>query len=80
MFKKNLGTLDRTLRVTLGVALITYGIFSMGTMGYILAVIGALPLVTGLVGNCPVYSIFKFNTFKTPHFAKSCTWDEGMKS
>ena len=62
MFKKNLGTLDRTLRVTLGVALITYGIFSMGTMGYILAVIGVLPLVTGLVGNCPVYSIFKFST------------------
>jgi len=62
MFAKNLGTLDRTLRVILGVVLISYGLFTMGTLGIVLAVVGLVPLATGLMGSCPLYTVCKINT------------------
>ena len=76
MFTKNLGTLDRTLRVILGAALISYGIFSMGTLGVVLAVVGLVPLATGLIGNCPLYTVCKLNTIE----GKPCFWKEGLKN
>jgi len=75
MFTKNLGTLDRTVRGILGVALISYGIFSMGTLGVVLAVVGLVPLATGLMGGCPLYTVFKLNTIE----GKPCFWKEGLK-
>jgi hypothetical protein len=70
IFTKNLGTLDRTLRGILGVALISYGIFTMGTLGVVLAVVGLVPLATGLMGSCPLYNVFKLNTIE----GKPCFW------
>jgi hypothetical protein len=78
MFTKNLGTLDRTFRVVAGIALIAYGVYSMGTLGIILAVVGLVPLATGLLGNCPLYSVCNINT--NSHVKSSCTWDGGLKS
>jgi uncharacterized membrane protein len=75
IFTKNLGTPDRTLRVILGVALISYGIFAMGTWGVILAVVGLVPLATGVMGSCPLYTVFKLNTIE----GKPCFWKEGLK-
>ncbi len=75
MLTKNLGTLDRTLRVILGVGLITYGVFTMETLGIVLAAIGLVPLLTGLVGNCPLYTVCKINTIS----GKSCFWAGDMK-
>lgn len=75
MFTKNLGTLDRTLRVIFGVALISYGVFTMGTLGVVLAVVGLVPLATGLIGNCPLYTVCKLNTIE----GKPCFWKEGLK-
>ena len=60
--KKNIGKIDRNLRVVLGCALIAGGVMVPGTTGLIMATIGLVPLVTGLVGNCPVYSIFRIDT------------------
>lgn len=70
IFTKNLGTLDRTLRGILGVALISYGVFAMGTLGVVLAVVGLVPLATGLMGSCPLYTVFKINTVE----GKPCFW------
>jgi len=70
IFTKNLGTLDRTLRGILGVALISYGVFAMGTLGMVLAVVGLVPLATGLMGSCPLYRVFKINTVE----GKPCFW------
>ncbi len=67
MCRKNLGTLDRTFRITLGVVLISYGIFSMGTLGIVLGVVGLVPLATGLMGSCPLYTVFKINSCNLPH-------------
>jgi hypothetical protein len=35
-----------------------------GGLGLALMVIGLIPLLTGLVGWCPLYALFKFGTAK----------------
>jgi Inner membrane protein YgaP-like, transmembrane domain len=59
----NEGTLDRGLRVLVGLALIAFplGIFGMDR-AYVWGWIGLVPLVTGLVGWCPAYTLFGFKT------------------
>lgn len=56
---KNEGTIDRTLRVIAGAALVSLVFVGPETpWGWI----GIVPLVTGLVGNCPVYSLLGIRT------------------
>ena len=60
--KINEGKIDRTLRVVVGVALIGAAIAGViPAWGYI----GAIPLITGAVGFCPLYPIFGINTCGT---------------
>jgi len=59
--KKNLGGIDKTLRIIVGIVLIVLAI--TGTLGA-WAWIGVIPLATGLIGNCPLYSILGINTCK----------------
>jgi len=57
--KCNTGTVDRTLRIIFGLAFIVLAASgTVGTWGYI----GVIPLLTGLVGFCPAYTIFGMNT------------------
>jgi hypothetical protein len=56
---RNEGTLDRTLRVVLGLVLI--GLAATGTIGP-WGWIGIVPLFTGTVGWCPLYSALGINT------------------
>lgn len=66
MFSQNVGGIDRILRIVLGLALIIGGFFLMtGTAGVIVGVIGFIPLLTGLIGWCPLYLPLKFNTHKS---------------
>ena len=58
----NAGKYDRLARVTLGALLLAYGLVVMGTLGIVLAIIGLVPLLTGLAGWCPLYAVLKFNT------------------
>ncbi|MBT8442485.1 MAG: DUF2892 domain-containing protein [Gammaproteobacteria bacterium] len=59
MFKKNEGTIDRILRIILGLGLLSIVFVGPQTpWGWI----GLVPLVTGIAGSCPVYSIFRLNT------------------
>ncbi|NHZ70121.1 MAG: DUF2892 domain-containing protein [Proteobacteria bacterium] len=61
--KGNEASWDRIARVVLGVALIIGGIAAVGgTGGYVMAVVGLIPLVTGLVGWCPIYAILRTGT------------------
>lgn len=54
---------DRIARVGLGVVLLVVGFGVLGgTGGTILGVVGLIPLVTGLVGYCPLYRVFHFRT------------------
>ena len=56
---KNVGGIDRTLRILSGLALIAGAATNtIGMWGYL----GVVPLLTGLIGWCPPYAIFGFNT------------------
>lgn len=59
MFKKNEGGLDRVLRVVVGLGLLAIVFVGPKTpLGYI----GIVPLLTGLLGTCPLYSLLGVNT------------------
>jgi uncharacterized membrane protein len=66
--KHNINKTERIIRVVVGSALIIGGIVVSGTAGIVMAGIGLIPIATGLIGNCPVYSIFNINTCKTQRF------------
>ncbi len=55
---------ERALRVLLGVTLLIlgWGGFVTGTLGLIFKIGGFVPLLTGAVGVCPLYSLFHFST------------------
>jgi len=55
---------DRIVRIVLGVALLYLGWAGVVTGGWgtFLKVIGFVPLLTGLIGFCPIYAIFKVRT------------------
>jgi len=64
MFKKNVGTLDRGLRIFVGLALLL-GFFLNADAAYRwLYLLGLVPLITGLVGTCPPYALLGINTCK----------------
>ncbi len=56
---KNEGTVDRVLRVVLGLILLSLVFVGPQTMW---GLIGIVPLVTGLVGICPLYSVLGVST------------------
>jgi hypothetical protein len=56
---KNVGTIDRALRLAGGLLLITLTLAgAIGAWGYI----GIVPLLTGLFTYCPVYSLLGIRT------------------
>lgn len=55
---KNVGRIDKTLRIVIGALLIIGALMGYGAWMWI----GVVPLVTGLMGNCPLYSVFGFST------------------
>jgi hypothetical protein len=62
MFKTNVGTTDRVLRVLVGLALLLGFVLNSGADWRWLYLIGVVPLATGLVGSCPVYSLLGIST------------------
>ncbi len=62
MFSKNVGGIDRIVRIVVGAALLL-GFFLNGDGAYgWLYLIGIIPLATGLLSTCPIYSILGMNT------------------
>ncbi|SPF80772.1 YgaP family membrane protein [Pseudoprimorskyibacter insulae] len=62
MFAKNEGGLDRALRIIVGLALLAGFFMNTGATYGWLYLIGIVPLATGLLGSCPLYSILGINT------------------
>lgn len=64
MIAKNEGNLDRILRVVVGAAAISLVFIGPQTAwGWV----GLVPLITGLAGTCPVYSLLGINTCGIKH-------------
>lgn len=62
----NVCGIDRTLRIVAGAALVGLTFFGPFTQTlYPWGLIGAVPLVTGLIGWCPAYSIFGFKSCRS---------------
>jgi uncharacterized membrane protein HdeD (DUF308 family) len=66
--KKNVGMVDRIIRIILGIILIGLGLYFQGSWGLtvmiVLIVVGLIALITGIIGYCGIYSIFKISTLK----------------
>ena len=60
----NESSVDRIIRVVLGIVLLALGWGGVvtGGWGVFLKVIGFVPLVTGIVGFCPLYALLKLRT------------------
>ena len=62
MFARNVGSADRIIRVVAGIVLLSlFFIYPQSPWRY-LALIGIVPLVTGLFATCPLYSVFGFSS------------------
>lgn len=57
----NMGKTDRTIRIVVGLAIIAAGVALKSWWG----LVGAVPLVTAVVGWCPMYVPFKISTRST---------------
>lgn len=59
--EKNVGGIDRNIRIVVGLAIIAAGLVYQSWWG----AIGLVPLATALLGWCPPYAILGINTCKT---------------
>ncbi len=59
--KPNIGSIDRTLRIIAGLALLATGFFLNSWWG----LVGIIPILTGIVRVCPAYYPFGLNTCGT---------------
>ncbi len=60
----NVGTVDRAVRILIGLVMIAYALkLGMPATGWNwVGWIGVVPLVTALMGNCPLYSLLGVST------------------
>lgn len=60
---RNVGMLDRVIRVIAGLVLAVAGLWVFGAIGgYVLALIGVVLVLTGLMGFCPLYRLLGIDT------------------
>ncbi|MFA6598061.1 MAG: DUF2892 domain-containing protein [Ignavibacteriaceae bacterium] len=64
--KKNVGTIDRVLRIVIGVVVVALGIYHQAWWG----VLGIIPLFTASISSCPLYMPFGISTRKTTETEK----------
>ena len=58
---RNIGPVDKVVRIVLGLMLLSLIFVLQGDLRW-LGLIGVVPLLTALIGNCPLYSVFGFST------------------
>jgi hypothetical protein len=61
---RNVGAVERVVRILIGVALIALGLVHVlsGTLAIVGYVVGAIAPVTGFVRYCPAWAVFGINT------------------
>lgn len=71
LYQRNVGGLDRAIRLALGTPLLAAGLFLAGgtrgePLGVLVALGGLVALVTGTTGRCPLYVPFGISTAGEP--------------
>lgn len=67
LYRRNVGGLDRGIRLALGVPLVAAGLFLAGgirgePLGILVSLVGFVGLFTGITGRCPLYVPFGIST------------------
>jgi hypothetical protein len=62
MFTTNEGTLDRAVRIIVGAGLLALFFMYPDASWRYWTLLGIVPLLTGLAGSCPVYSLLGMST------------------
>jgi hypothetical protein len=62
-FRRNAGTIDRGVRILLGLAMFSLFFFGPRTAW---GLFGLVPLGTGLIGYCPLYPVLGWSTCRAP--------------
>jgi len=60
---QNVGSIEKVIRIVIGVALLVWGFVLSEPVNY-WGAIGIVPLVTALIGYCPAWSLIGINTNK----------------
>jgi hypothetical protein len=63
---KNVGQIDKILRIVIGVAVIVVGVINQSWWG----AVGLVPLLTAFIGFCPLYTVLNIST------AENCSCNE----
>ena len=58
--KHNVGSVDKVIRIILGLAIIALGFYFQSWWG----AIGVVPLITAFIGVCPAYSLIGVSSDK----------------
>jgi len=58
---KNVGVVDQTVRVVVGLALLSVLVLAQGPIRWV-GVLGLIPLLTGFARSCPLYRVFGVST------------------
>tara|TARA_B100001059_G_C17508289_1_gene414493 strand:- start:25 stop:315 length:291 start_codon:yes stop_codon:yes gene_type:complete len=66
IMKKNMGSTDRFIRLFIAVALLTtfYTDTVTGIIGYLMAAVAGVLILTTFISFCPLYSLLGINTCK----------------
>jgi hypothetical protein len=62
--KLNVGVVDKVARIIVGVGLLSLIVVLEGNLRW-LGLVGIVPLATGLIGYCPLYSMLGLSTCPT---------------
>ena len=62
MFKTNVGTIDRALRIIAGLVLLSLFFIYPDASWRWFTLIGIVPLATGLMSTCPLYTVLGLST------------------
>ena len=65
--KKNMGSADRFFRLLIAALIVTLYFTNVltGALAVVLLIIAAVFALTGIAGDCPLYSLFGIRTCKT---------------
>ncbi len=59
---QNVGGWDRVIRVAVGLLLLYVGVFTGVVIADVFSLVGAVLIVTGVIGYCPLYGALQIST------------------